>query len=250
VIKRFFIYVHRKADTREIFYVGKGTKKKGMPYHRAGDVSRRNIFWQRVVARHGFTHEIVCEFDDERLAFQLECDLIAHYGRQCDGGCLCNLTIGGEGGSGRTATPETRAKMSVSASGKTRTDEHRRRLSAAKMGWKPSAEQAAAHSRRMSGEGHPFFGCARSAETRAKIGASRRGKLAGENHPFFGMRRPGVSAKLAGANGPAARRVIDTATGVEYGCILDAAAAHGIGYTTLSRWLSGARTNKSTLRYA
>lgn len=250
VIKRFFVYIHRRADTGAVFYVGKGTKKRGMPHHRAVDASRRNVYWRRVVARHGFTHEIVHEFEDESLAFQLECDLIAHYGRQCSGGVLTNMTIGGEGGSGRAVSQETRAKMSASASGKTRSASHRRNLSAAKIGWKPSAEQVAAHSIRMSGPANPNRGRARSDETRSKISASRRGKLAGSAHPFFGMKRPEVSAKLSGANGPRARRVVDAASGAEYGCIQDAASAVGVGYTTLSRWLSGSRENKSTLRYA
>lgn len=250
MIKQYFVYAHRRVDTGEIFYIGKGTTKKGYPYCRAFDAKKRNVHWNRIVARHEFFAEVVMTFSEEELAFDLERELIRHFGRSSIGGVLCNIEQGGQGCSGRIVSAETRAKMSASASGKIRSTDHCRSLSVALSGKKRSAEQSAAHSAYMRGPSNPHRGRVRAPETGAKISASRKGKCAGAEHPFFGTKRPDVSEKLRGANGPAARRVVDDSTGVEYGCIADAAAALEMRPATLSRWLSGARTNKSSMRYA
>lgn len=237
-------------DTNKIFYVGKGTTKKGYPFCRAHDPKKRNIHWQRIVARHEFFAEVVQVFDEEALAFELERELIRYFGRANLGGLLCNIEDGGQGCSGRVVSEETRRRMSISASGKERSAEHRRNLSAAHIGKRRDPAIGEAHSRRMSGAGHPNYGKQRSEETRARISLSRKGKLAGAAHPFFGLKRPEVSAAMSGGNAPWAKAVVDDADGARYETVSAAAAAAGVSTTTMCRYLSGQRTNKTKMRYA
>jgi alpha-galactosidase/6-phospho-beta-glucosidase family protein len=50
-------------------------------------------------------------------ACEKEKEFIAIYKRNCDGGILCNLTIGGEGAFGRILSEETKSKISKKVSG-------------------------------------------------------------------------------------------------------------------------------------
>lgn len=250
--RSYFVYVHRRLDTGEVFYVGKGTRTNLKQYIRANTTVRRNIFWRRIVAKAGgFKSEVLADFFDERDAFSCECELIALYGKQANGGVLCNLTDGGEGHAGLSPSLETRRKMSDKARGIPKPEHVKRAVSLAQRGVPNPPEQSSAHSIRMRGENHPKWGKKDSPETCAKRAASMKGKLAGDKHPFYGKKRPlEVVAKFSGANGPSARKVIDTLTGHIYGCVKDAAAAVGRSDTVVCRWLNGKRRNLSTLRYA
>jgi len=87
------VYLHRRKDTNEVFYVGIGRRKK-RAFARAG----RNPHWHRVVDKYGYDVEIA--FDklsyDESLVIEQE--LISLIGRSDKGdGPLVNMTDGGEG---------------------------------------------------------------------------------------------------------------------------------------------------------
>ncbi len=91
----FYVYLHRKKTTNEIFYVGKGSGD------RAWSTTGRSDLWTRTIKKYGYTVEIVLDNLQEWYAFELEKELIALYGRLSDGrGKLVNLTDGGEGLSG------------------------------------------------------------------------------------------------------------------------------------------------------
>ena len=91
----FYVYLHRKKTTGEVFYVGKGSGD------RAWSASGRNDLWVRTVNKHGYTVEIFLSNLQEWYAFELEKELIALHGRLSDGkGKLVNMTDGGEGLSG------------------------------------------------------------------------------------------------------------------------------------------------------
>lgn len=139
---KFYTYIHRKADTGEVFYVGKG---KG---YRCNDKNNRNKHWNNFYEKHGFVVEIVATFDDEQMAFSHEKELISGY--RASGVALANYTDGGEGQSGRSPSAE-----------------HRRKLSDALKGKPPSDLQRAANLKRR--------GVSLSAEHRAKISQSNKG---------------------------------------------------------------------------
>ena len=97
MIDTYFIYVHRRDDTNEVFYVGKGTRTQTKQYSRAYVTTKRNHFWRNITSRTTFTVELVADFFTEEDAFEMERELIATYRRRKDGGTLCNLTLGERG---------------------------------------------------------------------------------------------------------------------------------------------------------
>ena len=123
----FYVYQHRKADTNDIFYVGKG---KGT---RAFNATKRNPYWKRVVAKHGFNVEIIVDNLDEEFSFLVEMETIDAYKKR--GITLSNLTNGGDGASGLIHTEEHKAKLKgnkfgaatwgIGFKGKTHTDEQK-----------------------------------------------------------------------------------------------------------------------------
>lgn len=104
----YCVYLHRRGTTGEIFYVGKGNGDR--PWSKRG----RNLWWNRIVAKHGFTVEIHIGGLQEWAAFEIERDMIAYYGRKDLGlGTLVNATDGGNGVSGRFYTEDQRKKLSA-----------------------------------------------------------------------------------------------------------------------------------------
>lgn len=98
----FYVYVHKKQDTGEVFYVGKGNRG------RATRLDSRSPHWLSIVARHGFTVDFIKKGLPEACALTLERLAIAGYGRDR----LCNKTDGGGGSWGYLHDPKTIAKMS------------------------------------------------------------------------------------------------------------------------------------------
>jgi hypothetical protein len=85
-----YVYGHYKADTGELFYIGKGTG------NRAWQTWKRNPYWKNVVNKHGFTVKLLHENLTEEDAYEKEKQLIAEVG-------LMNLTNITEGGIGITS---------------------------------------------------------------------------------------------------------------------------------------------------
>lgn len=132
---KFYTYVHRRADTGEVFYIGKGSGK------RFAATQDRSTYWKRLVAKYGFSIEIVAHFLAEEHAFQHERELIAEY--RANGVRLVNLSDGGEGPSGAVRTAETRNKISSANKGRKRdpfSEETRLKMSLSHVGKKQSQE--------------------------------------------------------------------------------------------------------------
>jgi len=157
----FYIYQHRKADTNEIFYVGKG---KGT---RLNQSKGRNQYWHRVVAKHGFVAEYIAQNLDEELAFLAEMEAIDVYRRR--GIKLVNVTDGGEGASGYKHTAKHKANLKGNKNGATswgmtfknkkHTEESRQKMSYSRIGNKNKS------------------GTTLSEESKAKISAAMTGKI-------------------------------------------------------------------------
>lgn len=134
----YYVYLHRRCDTNDVFYVGKGKGK------RAYQKYSRNRWWCAIVEKVGFTVEMVEINLAEDDAFELEVETIKFY-KEC-GYTLCNMTNGGEGQSGVIASAETRAKQSAARMGNTHglghrdTDEQRKKKSLSRIGKKHSQE--------------------------------------------------------------------------------------------------------------
>lgn len=128
-MKDFYVYLHRKATTGEIFYVGKGRND------RCSETENRNKHWRNVVDKHGFNVEIVYEGLQEWSSIEFEIELIALYGRKDLGlGPLVNLTDGGEGVSGLKFSEESKRKLVIAHAGKKLSEEHKKKIGAAGLG--------------------------------------------------------------------------------------------------------------------
>jgi hypothetical protein len=101
--KEFYVYVHKRSTTDEVFYVGKGHGRRAWLHN------RRSKHWHSIVKKHGLHVELVIFGVQEWYAFELEKSLIAYFGRDT----LCNFTDGGEGSSGLVVSDATRLKMSL-----------------------------------------------------------------------------------------------------------------------------------------
>lgn len=104
----FYVYVHRRADNGEIFYVGKGSR------NRFRTSSGRSPTWHEAVARHGFTAHVVEDGLTEAEAYEVERSFITTLRNL--GHDLVNLSAGGTGVFQPKAS--TRARMSVSSKAK------------------------------------------------------------------------------------------------------------------------------------
>ena len=101
---KFYTYIHKRADDGVVFYIGKGQG------NRHQDTRSRNRYWRNVVAKHGFTAEILSHWPTEDEAFEHEKLLIECFRDM--GYKLVNMTDGGEGPSGMVHSEETRARLS------------------------------------------------------------------------------------------------------------------------------------------
>lgn len=145
----FYTYAHYTADTNELFYIGKGKGK------RSGDRSNRNLWWQRKVEKHGFTHKVLAFWPSEQEAYDHEEFLIACF--KDLGYKLVNLASGGGINSGWKHSEEFKKKIADFHKGKKKTPEAIEKLKQAKQGLKVKEE------------------------TKAKISATLKGKYYGKN---------------------------------------------------------------------
>lgn len=183
----YYVYVHRKADTNEVFYVGKGRSRRA--YEKG---TRRNDYWNRTFAIHGRNIEFIEQGLTEVEAFKCECELIDLLKKEELR--LCNLTDGGEGSSGHKHTEEDLKKMSESQKGKTMTDEHKANMRKPKSeegraaiaeaqrklrasGYKPSEESNNKRSKTLMGRTSPMKGVVRSEESKKKQSESLIGRV-------------------------------------------------------------------------
>jgi hypothetical protein len=107
------VYLHRRKDSGEIFYVGIGEPKR--PYRK----DNRNDYWHHIVNKCGYNVEIVHTNLSWEEACELERMLISEYGRKDLGlGSLVNMTDGGDGKVGFVFSEESKKKIGDSNRGK------------------------------------------------------------------------------------------------------------------------------------
>jgi hypothetical protein len=128
----FYVYEHWRTDRGECFYVGKGFGR------RAYDMSRGRNAWHRFLQAKlsalgtAIEVRIVADGLSEREAFDFEVERIAFW--KNDGADLVNLTLGGDGPSGRKHTEEWKRANGERMRGTKMSDESRAKLSASMKG--------------------------------------------------------------------------------------------------------------------
>lgn len=114
----FYVYKWFNKNTKEIFYIGKGSK------NRYKTIRKRNKLFLEYIKNNECDVEIVQYFENEEEAFKKEYELICHYKKI--GQCKCNLDNGGKGGCEFIWTPEM--KNYYSKYNVMKTDKQRKRM--------------------------------------------------------------------------------------------------------------------------
>lgn len=102
---RCYIYLHRRLDNNEVFYVGRGTvshKSSGNhhknTFRRAYVKHTHNKHWLRITEKTPWIVEIIEDNLSWEKSLEMEIHYIKLYGRKnINEGCLVNFTNGGEG---------------------------------------------------------------------------------------------------------------------------------------------------------
>ena len=128
----FYAYLYFDPRTDVPFYVGKGQGYRARKHlHQA---TNRGVADRLEELRALGLRPRIETYDcrDEPHAFELERQLIALYGRQCDGGPLCNVLEAGDasgGMKGRKHRPETIERIRQAMRARRLTPEHRANIS-------------------------------------------------------------------------------------------------------------------------
>ena len=126
-MRNSYVYIHKRLDTNDVFYVGKGSG----PRHKVK--SGRSREWKQVVDDFGYISEILIGDISEELAYFVEAAVVHHYISK--GILLCNKTVGG---GPRLSNPseETRGKQRKAKLGKKQSKEHAIKSALSKVGKK------------------------------------------------------------------------------------------------------------------
>jgi hypothetical protein len=196
--EKYYVYVHKKPNNNEIFYIGKG--KGGRAYKKTG----RNNYWNNIVKKNnGFLVEIFKKNLAECEAFELEKILIKKHKIG-----LCNLTDGGEGVSGFVPTENCRKITGNRYKGKKLSKEHRKKISNSHRGKKLSEEHKKKLSTIAKGKESHLKGSKLTDKHKNKISKS----MSGKKHPRFGKRvnkkiREKISKSTTGSKNHISKKV-------------------------------------------
>ena len=167
-----YIYRHIRKDNNKPFYIGIGKELK-----RAYSKSNRNKYWHSIINLTDYSVDIL--FDD--LSWdevkEKEKEFIKIYKRKCDGGTLCNITLGGEGTLGLIHTTASKLKMGKPNKGKTISKKHKAIISKTHTNKIVSKETRAKISKASFGKRNGMYGKKRSAEAKLKTSIANKGEL-------------------------------------------------------------------------
>lgn len=184
----YYVYVHLKETTGEVFYVGKGTKGRLISTH------CRSSYWRNVAKKHGVIAKVVMDNLTECCSFTLEKIIIGKL--NFDGVPIVNLTEGGEGSSGYKMTPDQRQanrdrQIGLQSGekngmwGKTHSDEVKALLSKLHTGRKASPETRKRMSDCRKGPLHPNYGKTISDDQKKKLSENVKNRPRGSRHPKY-----------------------------------------------------------------
>lgn len=253
--KKYYCYKHIRLDTNAVFYVGVGTihnpysSTNTQLYQRAYNKTNRNRHWKRIVEKAGYKVEIFYFSDIYDDVLQKEMETITLYKRTCDGGSLCNMTLGGEGSIGLLVSDETRKKRSDALKGRVFSQETIEKIRAKNLGKKRSLESLSRMSKSQIGkklspetkEKLRLIGLGKkhSIETKLKITNSKIGK----QHSEDTKRKIGEKSK--GRNNTNNKKVLLVEDNIIFNSGRECATYLGVSFQMVSAVLTG---NKRTVK--
>lgn len=198
-----YLYRHIRIDKNEPFYIGIGGDTN---YKRAFSLRNRNKHWKNITNKTKYKVDIILDGLTWLEACEKEKEFIKIYKRICDGGILCNITLGGEGVYGLKHSEKSKKLMSVQRKGR-----------------KQSEESKLKRSKSMKGINNPNYGKTISDQQKKIIGLSQKGrkKSIEEKEAIYSKTR---------------KKVLDEKTNIIYNSIKEAADYFNVHLTTMSRW--------------
>jgi group I intron endonuclease len=220
-----YVYIHKKKNTDEIFYVGIGTAKN---YARSIKKQGRNDIWNKIALKYGFTVEIIYDNITWEEACEKEKEFILLYGRKdINTGTLCNMTNGGEGANGAIRSAECRKKISESLKGE-KAPNYNKKL---------SEETIKKISIANSGSRNGMYGVVHTEEYKLAMSKLLKGTRTGSSNPMYGKRPHN------------AKYIVDMSNGFIFDTLKEASFSLNMSKMTLSRMLRGLTKNKTTYKY-
>lgn len=216
--KPFFIYLHRRPDTGDVFYVGRGKSYRNGSNIRRAEVSLgRSKSWKSIVDRNNgvYAIEIAEWVDTFEDAKEREVFYIKSFGLKRDGGTLINQTYGGDGIDGYCHTEDAKEKL--------------------KDAWLKNPQRK------------DFLKSEKFLSARRKKMESCSGPMTGKKHTQETLAK--YREQRTGSKNSQARKVINRLTGEEFGCVGDAARSVGLSQYTLYNYLLGNAKNTTPLEY-
>lgn len=234
--KNYYIYRHLKPNG-EVFYVGL-SRKKNRAYH----TLQRSSFWKKLVSKYpDYEVQILKTGLTKEEAVEMEIILISWYGRRDIGtGTLVNLTDGGDGTT--NVSEETRIKRSKVWLGKKHTDETLYKL---------RGENNYYAKKVINVKKLKIYGCLNIAAENENLAPTYLSQMMRGLAPnttdcmFLSDYEKGKEIKKDVRKRKV--KILDTATGIIYNSIREAAKATGVVESSLYQYIRGARTNKTTL---
>ena len=205
-----YLYRHIRLDKNEPFYIGIGSDAQ---YKRANSINPRTKHWKNIISKTAYRVDIV--FDDLTWeeACEKEKEFISIYKRKCDGGILCNITLGGEGVYGLKHSEKAKELMSIQRKGR-----------------KQSEEAITKRSEKLKGINNPNYGKQISNHQKEIIASAQRGRIKSDSE------KEAIYSKTR-------KKVLDMTSNKIYDSIKDAAKAFNICETTMSRWTKNSKNN-------
>lgn len=205
-----YLYRHIRLDKNEPFYIGIGSDTE---YKRANSNHNRTKYWKNIISKTQYRVDIVMDNLSWEEACEKEKEFIALYKRKCDGGILCNLTLGGEGVYGLKHSDQSKQLMSIQRKGR-----------------KQSEETIIKRAKKLSGINNPNYGKKIPDYQKEIIAAAQRGRKKSD------LEKEAIYSKTR-------KKVLDLNTNIIYSSINDAAKAFNVYSTTMSRWIKNPNKN-------
>lgn len=256
-----YVYLHRRLDTNDVFYIGIGSSLK---FRRAFDSSNRNKFWKNIVRKTNYIIGVIYKNITYEQACKYEINLIAMYGKRDLGlGNLVNMTDGGQGTTRIKVTEETKIKSKKYKVGKVLSEETKEKIRQKALGRKWTKERKIKFSEyrkkvclsseyklqrklKMTGKKH-------SEETKVKMSKSHKGKVF-SNHS---KQKMSISKKLLIVPKERIEKLIESKkklilnleTGVFYKGIEEASFSKNLSIHKLGYYLRKGDMNKTSFIY-
>ncbi len=253
---RCYIYLHRRLDNNEVFYIGRGSVSKRasgkcdtITYRRAYTKHIHNCYWMRITNKYPWSIEILDDHLTWDESLKLEIKYIKQYGRKdLNEGTLVNFTDGGEGSKNIIVSDNIRLvqKNRMSSESNPMKLQHNKLKQSVRMK-KNNPMKTHETQKKVSDSLKLVWGDV--LKTHPRKGKPRE-DLRLRNLTNNPVRNPEVVEKIRqyalnkdnkGGKSPNSKKVMDVETGIVYTSIIECMHGMGVSHTSIYRYLKNGK---------